>query len=170
MGRTYVQGTQIQDGGVANDDLASQAVTLDKCINGFNTDPQWNSNFIYNIEVKEETNPINNQVYMFDDTTNQMILKTTSMGDVPLPPGLSGPMVFPMVWTESSITTNDWVLPGGVSDSEMGHVLAFPTKIRDASVWCKSVNQGIDIDLYIEDTNIMTLLVYQIVILLKFKI
>jgi hypothetical protein len=160
MGRTYVQGTQIEDGGVDNADLAPGAVTLDKCITGFNTTAQWNANFIYNIPITEATTPLNNQVWMFDDSTNEMVLKTTSMGDVPLPPGLSGPMVFPMVWTETSINTNDWVLPGGVSDSEIGHVLAFPAKIRDATCWCKSVTAGMEFHLYLEDTNTMTLFTF----------
>ena len=83
MGRTYIESTQIRDGDVTNDDLAPEAVTLDKCINGFNTTPQWNSNFIYNIEVTEEASPVDWMTYVYDNTTGKIVLKSTQIEEIP---------------------------------------------------------------------------------------
>jgi hypothetical protein len=104
--------------------------------------PIWNANKIYNIPV-DISQPDDGDFLQYNSTLN--IWTHT------------GPIVFPLIFTETDLSKSDWVnITSDINDSEIGHVLPFDAKIKEASIWCKQVtNGGQTLKLYIEDTVIL---------------
>jgi hypothetical protein len=142
---TINNGTIDLDTDLAVDYISTNTLSRDP------EDPIWNAYKFYNKPIEQVIDPLDDgYAYLWSPAEQEFVLRyVKGTAD-------NYPQVFSLVWTETQAGKKDW-LKNNLDDLPvLGHILAFPIKIRDAAIWCESTGgTACQIELYIEDTLIM---------------
>jgi hypothetical protein len=111
--------------------------------------PIWNANQFQSYPIQPQTDPpLHGGIYIFDEAVGdagEFVLEYFHS------PG-GGPITFPLIYSETQAGKYDWIKMATDDLPEIGFVLAFPIKIRDAAIWLQtSSNKACNIELWIED-------------------